>query len=122
MAAKNSVVILTGDVHFGRIAICELTPGRDIVEVVAFTPRTRGTGPAEQVEAGSRLVPGRGDERGRTPPDPDRRRVPVERQPLLDGRVHPVQARTFVCMVRAWPVETNGLQPVPSHVFEHTIS
>ena len=28
-------MILTGDVHFGRIAICELTPGRDIVEVVA---------------------------------------------------------------------------------------
>ena len=24
--------------------------------------------------------------------------------------------------VRAWPVETNGLQPVPSHVFELTIS
>jgi hypothetical protein len=24
--------------------------------------------------------------------------------------------------VRAWPVETNGLQPVPSHVFEYTIS
>ena len=31
----QSIVILTGDVHFGRVAVCELLNGKQIVEVVA---------------------------------------------------------------------------------------
>ena len=31
----QSIVILTGDVHFGRVAVCELLNGKEIVEVVA---------------------------------------------------------------------------------------
>ena len=33
--APFSIVVLTGDVHFGRVAVCELQGGREIVEVVA---------------------------------------------------------------------------------------
>jgi hypothetical protein len=33
--ATHSIIVLTGDVHFGRVAVCEVTPDREIVEVVA---------------------------------------------------------------------------------------
>ena len=34
-AARHSIVILTGDVHFGRFAVASVEPGHDIVEVVS---------------------------------------------------------------------------------------
>jgi hypothetical protein len=33
--APHSIVILSGDVHYGRIACCTLTPGRVLVEVIS---------------------------------------------------------------------------------------
>jgi hypothetical protein len=33
--SPHSIVILTGDVHYGRIACCTLTPGRDLMEVIS---------------------------------------------------------------------------------------
>ena len=33
--AEHSIIVLTGDVHYGRVAVCEVVPGREIVEVVA---------------------------------------------------------------------------------------
>ena len=33
--SQHSIVILTGDVHYGRIASCTLTPGRDLIEVIS---------------------------------------------------------------------------------------
>ena len=33
--ARHTVIVLSGDVHFGRVAVCEIVPGREVVEVVA---------------------------------------------------------------------------------------
>ena len=33
--ATHAVVILTGDVHFGRVAVCQFLNGQEIVEVIA---------------------------------------------------------------------------------------
>jgi hypothetical protein len=33
--SPHSIVILTGDVHYGRIAYCTLAPGRDLIEVIS---------------------------------------------------------------------------------------
>ena len=121
LAAQHSVVILTGDVHYGRVAICELMPGRDIVEVVA-SPLA--------------LVAPWPENKWKPAPDrfPDSAINTVARRPIrtIEGfqlnanqfsTVGFTRSGSFVRMqVRAWPVETNGLQPVPSHVFEHTIS
>ena len=34
-SAGHTVIVLSGDVHFGRVAVCEIVPGREVVEVVA---------------------------------------------------------------------------------------
>ncbi len=34
-AAQHSLVVLTGDVHFGRVASCTLRPGVELVEVIS---------------------------------------------------------------------------------------
>jgi hypothetical protein len=121
LAARHSVVILTGDVHYGRVAICELTPGRDIVEVVA-SPLA--------------LVAPWPENKWKPAPDwfPDSAINTVARRPVRTVEGFRLNANQFSTIgfarsgsyvrmqVRAWPVETNGLQPVPSHVFEHTIS
>src|SRR4029450_5170412 len=33
--APHAVVVLTGDVHFGRVAVCQFLNGQEIVEVIA---------------------------------------------------------------------------------------
>jgi hypothetical protein len=121
LAARHTVVILTGDVHFGRIAICELTPGRDIVEVVASPLALVAPVPPNKWKPAPDLFP-------------TEAMNGIARRPVrtVEGfRLNANQFSTvgftrtgaFVRMqVRAWPVETNGLQPVPSHVFEHTLS
>ncbi len=121
LAARHSVVILTGDVHFGRIAICELTPGRDIVEVVASPLALVAPIPPNKWKPAPAWFP--------TEAMNGMARRPVR---TVEGfrlnanhfsTVGFTRSGAFVRMqVRAWPVETNGLQPVPSHVFEYTIS
>lgn len=34
-STRHSIVLLTGDVHFGRVATCALRPGVDLVEVIS---------------------------------------------------------------------------------------
>ncbi len=34
-AAQHNIVILTGDVHYGRIATCNLPNGKDVVEIIS---------------------------------------------------------------------------------------
>jgi len=121
LSAEHSIVILTGDVHYGRVAVCERTPGRDIVEVVAsplalVAPIPRNT--------------------WKRAPDnfPDAAMSGVTRRPVRTAEAFRLNVNqfstlgfqrsgTFVRMVvRAWPVETNGRMPAPSHEFEYWIS
>lgn len=121
LAAKHSVVILTGDVHYGRVAVCERTPGRDIVEVVAsplalVAPVPPNTWKAAPTSFPDSAIPGMARRPVRT----------VEGFRLNANQFSTVgftRSGSYVRMqVRAWPVETNGLQPVPSHAFEYWIS
>lgn len=50
-SSKHSIVILTGDVHFGRIALCHLNKdlGTKLIEIVS-SPMKVVTGPAGQIE------------------------------------------------------------------------
>ena len=34
-AAQHNIVILTGDVHYGRIATCNLPSGKDVIEIIS---------------------------------------------------------------------------------------
>jgi hypothetical protein len=121
LAAKHSVVILTGDVHFGRIAICERPSDPDIVEVVASPLALVAPVPPNKWKPAPELFP-------------DWAINGIARRPVRTVEGFQLNANQFSTVgftssgsfvrmqVRAWPVETNGLQPVPSHVFEHTIS
>jgi len=121
LAAEHSVVILTGDVHYGRVAVCERTPGRDIVEVVAsplalVAPIPKNTWKPAPTSFPDSAIPGIARRPVRTA---EAFRLNVNQFSTLAFS----RSGSFVRMlVRAWPVETNGRLPVPSHAFEYWIS
>ena len=121
MSAEHSVVILTGDVHFGRVSVCERAPGRDIVEVVAsplalVAPVPKNTWKPAPSSFPDWAIPG------------------VTRRPVRTAEAFQLNVNQFSTiafsrsggfvrmLVRAWPVETAGRVPVPSHEFEYWIS
>jgi hypothetical protein len=121
LAAQHSVVILTGDVHYGRVAVCQRTPGRDIVEVVAsplalVAPIPKNTWKPAPSSFPDSAIPG------------------VSRRPVLTAEAFRLNVNQFSTLafsrsgsfvrmlVQAWPVETNGRLPTPSHAFEYWIS
>jgi hypothetical protein len=121
LAAEHSVVVLTGDVHFGRVAVCARTPDRDIVEVVAsplslVAPIPSNTWKPAPARFPDSAIPG------------------IARHPVRTAEAFRLNADQFTTVgfsrsgafvrmqVRAWPVETNGRLPVPSHEFEYWIS
>jgi hypothetical protein len=121
MSAEHSVVILTGDVHFGRVSVCERAPGRDIVEVVAsplalVAPVPKNTWKPAPSSFPDWAMPG------------------VTRRPVRTAEAFQLNVNQFSTiafsrsgafvrmLVRAWPVETAGRVPVPSHAFEYWIS
>jgi hypothetical protein len=121
MAARHTIVILTGDVHFGRVAVSQIEPGRDVVEVVAsplalvakVPPNTWHEAPAQFPAV---AVPG------------------MARRPVRTAEAFRLNANQFTTIefdrsgafvrmrIRAWPVETNGRLPTPSHEFTYEIS
>ena len=119
MGTPHTIVILTGDVHFGRVAVCQIEPGRDIVEVVAsplalvakVPPNTWSEAPHDFPAAATGGF---------------RRSVQTaEAFRLNDNQFTTIgfdRAGAFVRMrVQAWPVETNGRLPKPSHQFDYEI-
>ena len=85
--AKRSVIVLTGDVHYGRVAVCEIEPGvREIVEVVCLAAVPGRTDPQERLEEGPRPVSGGGCPRARSARDSHGGSLQVEQQPLRDDR------------------------------------
>lgn len=121
LSAEHSVVILTGDVHYGRVAVCERTPGRDIVEIVAsplalVAPFPKNTWKPAPSSFPDSAIPG------------------MTRRPVRTAEAFRLNANQFSTIgfsrsgafvrmqVRAWPVETNGRVPRPSNEFEYWIS
>jgi len=121
LSAEHSVVILTGDVHFGRVAVCARTPAPDIVEVVAsplalVAPVPKNTWKAAPSSFPAWAIPG------------------VTRRPIQTAEAFQLNVNQFSTvafsrsgafirmLVRAWPVETAGRVPVASHTFEYWIS
>jgi hypothetical protein len=121
LAAEHSVVVLTGDVHFGRVAVCERTPGRDIVEVVAsplalVAPFPANTWKPAPTSFPDQAIPGLSRRPVRTA---EAFRLNVNQFSTIGFS----RSGSFVRMsVRAWPVETNGRMPMPSNEFEYWIS
>ena len=121
LSAEHSVVILTGDVHFGRVAVSARPPMHDIVEVVAsplalVAPVPKNTWKPAPSTFPEWAIPGV-------------TRRPVQTADAFQLNVNQFstiefsRSGAFVRMrVRAWPVETAGRVPVASHEFDYWIS
>jgi hypothetical protein len=120
MAAGHTVVILTGDVHFGRVAVCQIEPGRDVVEIVASPLALVAKVPANTWHE--------------APPEFPAVAIPgMARRPVQTAEAFRLNANHFATIgfdrsgafvrmrIRAWPVETNGRLPTPSHEFTYEI-
>lgn len=120
MEAEHSIVILTGDVHYGRVAVCHVEPGRDIVEIVASPLSLVSKFPSNTWHA--------------APPEfPSMAIQGVVRRPVQTAEAFRLNADQFTTigfsqsgafvrmLIRAWPVDTKGRAPAPSHTFEYSI-
>lgn len=116
-AARHSVVILTGDVHFGRVARAQLGAGPEIIEVVAspltlifpLPPNTWKAAPSRFPSAGAADLPG-------WPVSTDQGYITNEDH---FATLEFARSGAFVRMtVRAWPIHTGGLAPRPTHKAE----
>jgi hypothetical protein len=120
-SAPHAVVILTGDVHFGRVAVFRPASGVEIVEVVASPLSLIFPIPSHDWHAAPDRFPAHdipgivGD------------RVETETTYSLNvnhfATVELSRSGAFTRLrVRAWPVATNGAPPQPSHEFERWIA
>jgi hypothetical protein len=120
IGAPHSIVILTGDVHYGRVAVCHVEPGRDIVEIVASPLSLVSRFPSNTWHA--------------APPEfPSKAFLGVVRRPVQTAEAFRLNANQFTTiafsqsgafvrmLIQAWPVETKGRAPAPSHTFEYSV-
>jgi len=119
--APHSIVILTGDVHFGRVAVCELGDGRDLVEVVASPLSLVGPIPPNHWRAAPARFP------AVALPAGVQRNVRTETAYQYNGNhfatVEFSRAGARVRLkVQAWPTENRGRPPVPVRTYVHWIS
>lgn len=120
--AKHSVIVLTGDVHYGRVAVCEVAPGREIVEVVA-SPL-------------SLVAPIPKNDWHRAPDNYPAEAVPGRIQrPIRTEGGYQLNSNHFATIelsrggergwtrmrVRAWPTALNGALPVAAVEYIHSI-
>ena len=117
----QSIVILTGDVHFGRVAVCELLNGKEIVEVVASPMALVAPVPPNEWKSAPQAFPDW--------PTPGRVQRPISTDTSykfngnhfatvefsrVGGKVH--------MRVKAWPTENKGRLPAPVRTYEHRMS
>ena len=120
VGAPHSIVILTGDVHYGRVAVCHVAPDRDIVEIVASPLSLVSRFPSNTWHA--------------APPEFPSKAIPgMVRRPVETAEAFRLNANQFTTIgfsqsggyvrmrIQAWPVETRGRAPTPSHTFEYSI-
>ena len=117
----QSIVILTGDVHFGRVAVCELLNGKQIVEVVASPMALVAQVPPNEWKSAPQALPDW--------PTPGRVQRPIATDTAykfngnhfatvefsrVGGKVH--------MRVKAWPTDNKGRLPAPVRTYEHRMS
>jgi phosphodiesterase/alkaline phosphatase D-like protein len=120
-SAPHSIVVLTGDVHFGRVAVCQQPSGRSVVEVVSSPLALVSPFPTNSWHAARPLFP-------------DAPTEGVVRQPVQTAEAYRLNANHFATVafsqsggfvrmhVQAWPVNTGGQLPAPRFDFEYWIS
>jgi len=120
-SARHSIVVLTGDVHFGRVAVCELAGGQEIIEVVASPLALVAPVPSNAWKAAP----------GRFPADPLPGRRPMSVTTVDDYQYNGNHFATIAFSragghvqvhVQAWPTTNTGLPPVPLFSFERQVS
>lgn len=119
--APHAVVILTGDVHFGRIAVCQLLNGQEIVEVVASPLSLVAPFPSNEWRSAPNLYP------AHATPGFVQRRIWTDPAYKFNSNHFATigfsRAGGRVRMkVQAWPTENKGKPPVPVRSFERWIS
>jgi hypothetical protein len=119
--ARFSVVILTGDVHFGRVAVCELPGGREIVEVVASPMALVAPIPRNDWRPAPSLFP------AEAIPGQVQRPVRTEAAYQLNGNHFATigfnRAGGRVRLnVQAWSTDNRGQLPAPVRSYVHWVS
>ena len=119
--APHAVVILTGDVHFGRIAVCQLLNGQEIVEVVASPLALVAPFPRNEWRSAPSLYP------AHAAAGFVQRAIETDLGYQFNGNHFATigfsRAGGRVRMkVQAWPTENRGKPPVPARTYERWIS
>ena len=119
--ARHSIVILTGDVHFGRVAVCELPNGQEIVEVVASPLALVARIPANDWRAAPVRYP------AESAPGHVQQAIRTEVAYQFNGNHFATigfsrSGGRVRMRVQAWPTENKGRPPIPVRTFEHWIS
>ena len=118
--AQHTIVILTGDVHFGRVAVCEVAPGREIVEVVAsplslVAPIPRNDWHRAPDLYPSEAIPGRVQKGIRT-----EGAYALNSNHFATVEFNRGASSGWTRMrVRAWPTALNGTLPVATREYVH---
>jgi hypothetical protein len=119
--APHTIVILTGDVHFGRVSVCEMLNGQEIVEVVASPLSLVAKVPANDWKAAPNLFP------AESAPGFVSRQITTDAKYQFNGNHFATigfnRAGGRVRMkVQAWPTERNGRPLAPVRTYEKWIS
>jgi hypothetical protein len=119
--APHTVVILTGDVHFGRVAVCQLLNGQEIVEVVASPLALVASFPSNEWRSAPKLYP------AHAAPGFVQRPIATESGYQYNGNHFATIGFSRVggrvrMNVQAWPTENRGRLPTPVRTFEKRIS
>ena len=119
--ARHAVVILTGDVHFGRVAVCQFLNGQEIVEVIASPLALVASFPSNEWKAAPGLYP------AAAAPG-------FVQRPITTEKGYTFNANHFATIgfsrsggrvrmrVQAWPTENKGRPPVAARTYERWIS
>ena len=119
--APHSIVILTGDVHFGRVAVCELGDGREIVEIVASPLALVGPIPKNDWRRAPELFP------AEAIPGSIQRPIRTEAAYQYNGNHFATvefsrSGGRVRLKVQAWPTENRGRLPSPVRSYVHWVS
>ncbi|MDQ3491942.1 MAG: hypothetical protein M3452_01600 [Chloroflexota bacterium] len=118
--ARHDVVVLTGDVHYGRVAGCTLPTGAQLIEIIAspfslVDPRVGGRW--KPAPDGFPSFPIAGSVRCDVWSAPDHR-LATNQFATVEFAADGARVRVTV---RAWPVSVNGTRPSGTAVYSRTL-
>ena len=119
--APHTVVILTGDVHFGRVSVCQFLNGQEIVEVIASPLALVASFPSNEWKTAPGLYP------AVAAPAFVQRPITTEKDYQFNGNHFATigfsrSGGRVRMRVQAWPTENKGRPPVPVRTYERWIS